>query len=533
MFPLTENKRTHGTKTRVLSFVLCILLVWTFALPFGSSDDTPTAHAQTVEDIEQEVEDLKQEMTDLENEISNLEQEADDYKEQISGYEQDKDALAEEQAALEAQRQETAQSLEDQKAQSALLQQQIEKKGEEIAINLEMIALLEEKINQKTIEIAAQEAALITLEAQHAEQFELLGKRLRGISQGNSSVSVIQMLFNSESYTDYLVSFKLSERISQNAQSIMDTLDEIAARTTLIKQQNEADKAAQEQELAELDRVKQENEAAQEELRQFHAESEELAAQMEQDYAYLNEQIEQIDQKQATLESEIAKALEAQRQREEEAKRREEEQQRLEEEQQRLEEEQNRLEQEEQERLEQENQGDTTTPDEDEGSSDNEEDDNSSDNGGSYIQGVDGGMYWPTPTCTVITSSYKYRPQFGRWHYGIDIACYGSAMGRMIVPAASGTVIYSGWMSGYGYCLMIDHGYNASGNHILTLYGHCNALYASVGDYVTGGQTHIADVGNSGVSYGAHLHFEVRVNNSAVDPVSNGFISTSGVDILG
>ncbi len=522
---------------RVLSFVLCLILVWTFASPADSPHDRSTAYAQTVEGIEQEI-------SDLDQEIAELEQQANNYKEQVDNFEQEKDALADEQAALEAQRQETAQSLEEQQAQSALLQQQIEKKGEEIALNLEMIGSLEQQIAEKNAAIELQTATITTLEQQHADQFKLLKKRLRSIAQSNSSVSVIQLLFNSESYTDYLLSFKLTERISENDQRIMDSLEEIAARTALLKAQNEADVHLREQELVDLERIQADNEAARAELQGFYAESEALALQMEQDMSYLSEQISEIDQKQSTLDSEIAKAIEAQRQREEEQRLREEEQQRLEDEQQRLEDEQQRLE-EEQNRQEQESQqpdsgdnssdnGDTSSDNSDDSSDESDSSDNEdNDSGSSYIQGVDGGMYWPTPTCTVITSSYKYRPQFGRWHYGVDLACYGSAMGRLIVPAASGTVIYSGWMSGYGYCLMIDHGYDSNGNHILTLYGHCNALYAEVGDYVTGGQTHIADVGNSGVSYGAHLHFEVRVNNSPVDPVGNGYLSTAGIDILG
>ncbi len=522
-----------------MSFVLCIVLVWVFASPAETPHDRFTAYAQTLDGIEQEI-------SDLAREIADLEQQASDYQAQVDSFEQEKDALADEQAALEAKRQETADSLEEQQAQSALLQQQIEKKGEEIALNLEMIATLEQQIAEKNAAIELQKATIIALEQQHEDQFRLLQKRLRSISQSNTSVSVLQLLFNSESYIDYLLSFKLSERISENDQRIMDSLEEIAVNTAQLKAQNEADVLLREQELADLERIQTENEAARAELEGYYAESEALALQMEQDMSYLNEQINEIDQKQSTLESEIAKALEAQRQREEEQRQREEEQKRLEEEQERLEEEQKRQE-EEQKRQEEEQkrqeegaqqpEGDNSTdsgnndPDEDTSSDGDEDDDPDSDS--SYIQGVDGGMYWPTPTCTVITSSYKYRPQFGRWHYGIDIACYGSAMGRLIVPAATGTVIYSGWMSGYGYCLMIDHGYDSNGNHILTLYGHCNALYAEVGDYVIGGQTHIADVGNSGVSYGAHLHFEVRVNNSAVDPVSNGYLSTAGIDILG
>lgn len=116
-----------------------------------------------------------------------------------------------------------------------------------------------------------------------------------------------------------------------------------------------------------------------------------------------------------------------------------------------------------------------------------------------------------------ITSPFGYRvhPIFGtlRFHTGVDIgAYYGSA----ILAADSGTVIDSGWMGGYGNCLIIDHGGGYS-----TLYAHCSELYVSYGQGVTKGQQ-IAAVGSTGNSTGPHLHFEVRINGEPVDPL--GFI---------
>ena len=66
--------------------------------------------------------------------------------------------------------------------------------------------------------------------------------------------------------------------------------------------------------------------------------------------------------------------------------------------------------------------------------------------------------------------------------------------------------------TGYGYYVMLDHH-----NGIVTIYGHCSALLVETGDTVAKGQT-IALVGSTGNSTGNHLHFEVRVNGTAVDP---------------
>ena len=94
-------------------------------------------------------------------------------------------------------------------------------------------------------------------------------------------------------------------------------------------------------------------------------------------------------------------------------------------------------------------------------------------------------------------------------HGGLDIA---APYGTNIKAAAEGTVSYSGWMSGYGYLIIIDHA-----NGVQTYYGHCSKLYASVGDVVTAGDV-IAAVGSTGNSTGNHLHLEIRLNGNKIDP---------------
>ncbi|MBQ7529301.1 peptidoglycan DD-metalloendopeptidase family protein [bacterium] len=122
-----------------------------------------------------------------------------------------------------------------------------------------------------------------------------------------------------------------------------------------------------------------------------------------------------------------------------------------------------------------------------------------------------------TPAPGPITSPFGYRvhPIFGtlRFHTGVDI---GAPYGCSILAADSGTVIDSGWMGGYGNCLIVDHGGGYS-----TLYAHCSQLYVGYGQGVTKGQA-IAAVGSTGNSTGPHLHFEVRINGEPVDPL--GFI---------
>lgn len=132
-----------------------------------------------------------------------------------------------------------------------------------------------------------------------------------------------------------------------------------------------------------------------------------------------------------------------------------------------------------------------------------------------YVGGV---FVWPAPASHYLTSEFGWRlhPVYNTWKYhsGIDI---GASYGTNVLAAASGTVILSEYYGGYGECIMIDHG-----GGITTLYGHMSQRLVSVGQTVSAGQV-IGKVGSTGVSTGAHLHFEVSENGTLVDPM--GYLS--------
>ena len=133
--------------------------------------------------------------------------------------------------------------------------------------------------------------------------------------------------------------------------------------------------------------------------------------------------------------------------------------------------------------------------------------------GSDYYQPVSGSgaMIWPVNG--VVTSPYGYRthPIFGTtiYHSGIDI---GVDYGTPVHAADGGVVGEAGWISGYGYAVIIDHG-----NGLSTLYGHNQELAVSEGQSVSQGQV-IAYAGSTGNSTGPHVHFEVRANGDPVDP---------------
>jgi murein DD-endopeptidase MepM/ murein hydrolase activator NlpD len=126
-----------------------------------------------------------------------------------------------------------------------------------------------------------------------------------------------------------------------------------------------------------------------------------------------------------------------------------------------------------------------------------------------------GEMTWPTPGFKFITSPFGQRKdpitgELGKMHSGIDIRV---PEGNTIIAADSGKVIVSSYLNGYGYAIYVDHG-----DGIETRYGHCNKLIAKVGENVERGEK-IAESGNTGRSSGPHLHFEIRVNDTPVDPM--------------
>lgn len=111
------------------------------------------------------------------------------------------------------------------------------------------------------------------------------------------------------------------------------------------------------------------------------------------------------------------------------------------------------------------------------------------------------------PTSGTISSHFGTR--WNRMHNGLDIA---GSTGTPIKAADEGVVSYSGVMNGYGNIIIINHK-----NGYKTYYGHCSELYANEGDIVSKGDV-IAAIGSTGNSTGPHLHFEIRVDDTPVNP---------------
>ncbi|MGM9517665.1 MAG: murein hydrolase activator EnvC family protein [Acidaminococcus sp.] len=123
-----------------------------------------------------------------------------------------------------------------------------------------------------------------------------------------------------------------------------------------------------------------------------------------------------------------------------------------------------------------------------------------------------GQFMWPVNGEITSPFGWRVHPIWGTqiFHAGLDI---GADYGEPVHAADSGTVVYAGWMGGYGNAVMIDHG-----GGLVTLYGHNSSITVGEGQQVGKGET-IALAGSTGNSTGPHCHFEVRVHGEVTNPL--------------
>lgn len=370
----------------------------------------------------------------------------------------------------------------------------------QIAVYAEEVDGLNEKIEAKTLEIEAKNAEIAakTTEIEQKQKDrdktnEKFKSRLSAMYISSSDSSMLNVLFGAESFAEFLTESEMLKSISNNDQEMMEELmaqkveletlktdlqakkDSLeTAKQEIVTQQEQvvAVKSQAQVKEAEVDTLSQQSQALVENMSTkqgvLQTESEELLG----DQNAISALIQAEEQRLAAEQAAAAAAAEAER---------------------------IRLEKEAEDAANNGGGNNTTPPDG--GSS-----------GGSGSGG--GGTTTPPPSIPESTGwlwpvpGYSYLSQgYGSGHTGLDIA---AGTGTPIYASRGGYVVFAGFGDGsngfnrYGNVLLINHN-----NGYYTLYAHCNELFVYQGQEVTQGQN-IAAVGNTGQSFGAHLHFEIR-----------------------
>lgn len=381
----------------------------------------------------------------------------------VSDLRDQKAALEAKITELETKKEGLKDDISAQKSKKEAIDKQIDFKRQQIELNEKMLDSLNAEISENEEAIVKSENEIAEHETEIKERFSALQERLRVVSK-TGNVSILQMLFDTENYVDYLLKSKLMKTIAENDEKLIKELEKEIGEINKTKERLEKNKEDLAKQKESLETIRKEADADKAELEALSNEAESLLQDMKSDQEYYENQIQATEEQIEAMENEIQSIL-------------------------------NR---------------------------------NSGSNNQSYLGGT---MYWPSCSCHYITDTFGWRMLAGasNFHKGIDIACSGSAYGKDIVAADDGVVIYANsydsWGGGYGYYVMVDHGINSAGQRIVTVYAHMSAVYVSEGQSVVGGSTQLGAIGDTGWSYGSHLHFEVRVDGTPVDPLSNGYVS--------
>lgn len=373
-----------------------------------------------------------------------------------AGGQEEIDALEQQKQQLQSQQQSIQSNINDLVAQQADVIEQKAAMDEKNELARQEIELINEQIDVYTGLIEDKAEELEKAEAAEQAQYELYRKRVRAMEE-EGSYTYLDILFQCRSLSDVLSAIDMIGEIMDSDKRLFEEYK--AARET-----TEQVKAEYEATLAQLGEKQETLEAEKAELEEQIAAAVEVINQLQDDIDAAKAEYAKAAAAEAAAQASI-NAIIAQMQAEEEAARQE---------------------------AAQNNQQYTGT---------------GSTATGTYI--------WPCPSSTYVTSAFGMRdhPLFGdeRPHSGIDIA--GSA-GSEVLAADSGTVAVATYSSSYGNYVTI---YHSNGDY--TLYAHMSSLAVSAGQSVTQGDV-IGYVGSTGWATGPHLHFEIRVNGSTVDPLS-------------
>ncbi len=419
--------------------------------------------------------------------------------------------------------------LDENEAYQEVLQDKIALQQQNLDIVVEELDRINDSIDETTAAIAETQDEITVMEADIEIGLEEFKLRLRAMyMQGSDSLA--SALVGATDFYDLLSKYELMSRVAKHDNDLVNGLKADLEACNEKKAQLESEKATLDQQQAEQQAKKDEFTQALADLQDTYSETTEAQEIMQREQDQLNQDVETLEKNNADLEAQekeikaaIAAAAEKKRQEEEERKKQEAAAQA-----------QQQQQQQQQQSSEESSSNSSTNQNSNSGSS-SDTSDNSTSNENSASENTtqqqpsdqistgSASFAWPCPGYYVISSGYG-----GRWgtnHNGIDIA--GGNAGAAVTASRSGTVVrvvsncthnYAknsscGCGGGYGNYVVIQHDGTYS-----TLYGHMASVAVSVGDEVSQGQT-LGYVGSTGFSTGFHLHFEIRVNGSYVDPM--------------
>ena len=373
-----------------------------------------------------------------------------------AGGQEEIDALEQQKQQLQSQQQSIQSNINDLVAQQADVIEQKAAMDEKNELARQEIELINEQIEVYTDLIDDKAKELEAAEKTEQEQLELYKKRVRSMEE-NGSYTYLDILFQCRSLSDVLSAIDMIGEIMESDKRLYEQYKESRENTERIKGEYE-------QTLVLLGEKQETLEAEKAELEKQIAAAVEVINQLENDIEAAKAEYAKAAAAEAAAQASI-NAIIAQMQAEEEAARQE-----------------------------------------------------AANNGQDYTgtgSTATGTYIWPCPSCTYVTSKFGMRdhPLFGdeRPHTGIDI---GAQAGAEVIAADSGTVAVATYSSSYGNYVTI---YHSNGDY--TLYAHMSSLTVTAGQNVTQGDV-IGYVGSTGWASGPHLHCEIRVNGSTVDPTS-------------
>lgn len=448
-------------KLKITAILLCTAIA-AGSFTYVHNHDHVTVEAKTISDLEDE-------MAENEAAIKELQDEMDSIDGDIAQAEKDQE----------------------------LLQQKIDLQTKNIDIVNTKINDINAKIDEKEEKIAQLEIDIVNKQEDIDEGLEQFKSRLRAMYvSGNDSLA--SALVGATDFYDMLSKIEFISQVSKHDNELVNSLMTQLEQFEEAQTQLDIEKTELDANLSEQQAYKEELNAAIIELNNDYQESQDYIDRQEAEKAARQADIDQYEADNQAMSAEIDEINEIARQQAEAAAAASQ-----------------------QSSYEDDSSDDYSSDDSGTGGGDSSGDGEISGSSGSGSYG--GSLTWPVPGHYTISSGYGYR--WGSLHAGIDISD-GGIHGASVVSADSGTVILvktgcthdygkdgsCGCNGGYGNYVVVDHG-----NGISTLYGHCSAVYVSVGQSVSAGET-IAAVGSTGWSTGNHLHFEVRVNGSTVDP---------------